>query len=118
MPQGGIDVGEDTEAAALRELEEEIGVKAKDVKLLGHTTDWIIYDLPDELKGKMWGGKYAGQKQIWFKLRLIADDSSINIQTKHPEFSRWKWSSPRDVLEEIVDFKRTVYQSVLSELLK
>lgn len=118
MPQGGIDDGEDTEAAALRELEEETGVQAKEVELLGRTADWILYDLPDELKGKMWGGKYAGQKQIWFKLRLLADDSSINIQTKHPEFSRWKWSSPQDVLDEIVDFKRTVYQAVLSELLK
>ena len=117
MPQGGIDDGEDTEAAALRELEEEIGVQAKDVELLGRTADWILYNLPDELKGKVWGGKYAGQKQIWFKLRLLADDGSINIQTKHPEFSRWKWSSPQDVLDEIVDFKRTVYQAVLSELL-
>ena len=117
MPQGGIDDGEDTEAAALRELEEEIGVQAKDVELLGRTADWILYNLPDELKGKVWGGKYAGQKQIWFKLRLLADDGSINIQTKHPEFSRWKWSSPQDVIDEIVDFKRTVYQAVLSELL-
>ena len=117
MPQGGIDTGETPEQAALRELEEEIGVVPSDVEILGRTKDWVLYDLPDHLKGKMWGGRYAGQKQIWFKLRLLADDRTINIQTAHPEFGRWKWSSPTNVIEEIVDFKRDVYRRVLEELM-
>ena len=118
MPQGGIDDGETPEQAALRELEEEIGVSPSDVEVLGRTKDWVLYDLPDQLKGKMWGGKYAGQKQIWFKMRLLADDSVISIETAHPEFGRWKWSKPADVIEEIVDFKRDVYKTVLSQLIE
>lgn len=117
MPQGGIDAGETPEDAAVRELEEEIGVSARDVEILSRTEDWILYDLPDQLKGKMWGGKYAGQKQIWFKMKLLAGDDAINIHTAHPEFGQWKWSSPADVLAEIVDFKRDVYRSVLSALI-
>lgn len=84
MPQGGIDEGESPEVAALRELEEEIGVRADQVQLLAQTQDWVLYDLPDHLKGKMWGGKFAGQKQLWFKLRLLADDEAIDIETSHP----------------------------------
>ncbi len=117
MPQGGIDPGETPEDAAVRELEEEIGVSARDVEILSRTEDWILYDLPDQLKGKMWGGKYAGQKQIWFKMKLLAGDGAINIQTAHPEFGQWKWSSPADVLDEIVDFKRDVYRAVLVALM-
>lgn len=117
MPQGGIDDGESPDVAALRELEEEIGVAANQVEMLARTSDWVLYDLPDRLKGKMWGGKYAGQKQLWFKLRLLAGDDAINIQTEHPEFGRWKWSTRNDVLNEIVDFKREVYRSVLNQLL-
>lgn len=118
MPQGGIDEGETPEQAAVRELEEEIGVSPVDVKILSHTKNWVLYDLPDHLKGKMWGGRFAGQKQIWFKMRLLADDSAINIQTAHPEFGRWKWSTPTEVLNEIVDFKRDVYAQVLDELIE
>ncbi|MBO6506698.1 MAG: RNA pyrophosphohydrolase [Kordiimonadaceae bacterium] len=117
MPQGGIDEGESPEVAALRELEEEIGVRADQVQLLAQTQDWVLYDLPDHLKGKMWGGKFAGQKQLWFKLRLLADDEAIDIETSHPEFGRWKWSDPSTVIEEIVDFKRDVYQRVIDELM-
>lgn len=117
MPQGGIDEGETPEHAALRELEEEIGVSPADTELLGRTQDWVLYDLPDHLKGKMWGGKFGGQKQIWFKLRLTTDDSAINIETAHPEFGRWKWSDVATVVEEIVDFKRDVYRRVIAELI-
>lgn len=117
MPQGGIDEGESPEVAALRELEEEIGVRADQVQLLAQTEDWVLYDLPEHLKGKMWGGKFAGQKQLWFKLRLLADDDAIDIETSHPEFGRWKWSDPQTVIDEIVDFKRDVYRTVLNQLL-
>lgn len=115
MPQGGIDEGEDPEAAALRELEEEIGVPANKVSVLAQTNDWIPYILPAHLQGKVWNGRYSGQKQLWFKMRLL-EPTAIDIATAHPEFSRWKWSSPDEVLEEIVDFKRSVYKEILSEL--
>ena len=117
MPQGGIDKGEAPEEAALRELEEEIGVTPCLVTVQKQTADWVLYDLPPHLLGKLWRGKYAGQKQLWFKMLLNSDDSAINIQTAHPEFGRWKWSDPKDVLAEIVDFKRGVYSTVLAELL-
>lgn len=117
MPQGGIDKGEKPQTAAFRELEEEIGVRADQVELLGQTEDWVLYDLPDHLKGKMWGGKFAGQKQLWFKLRLLAGDDAINIQTSHPEFGRWKWSDASTVIDEIVDFKRDVYRQVIGQLM-
>lgn len=116
MPQGGIDDGEKPKAAALRELEEETGVDRQLVKILGQTADWVLYDLPPNLLGKVWGGKYAGQKQIWFKMLFTGDDSTINIKTKHPEFRQWKWSDPADVISEIVEFKRDVYRGVLAEL--
>ncbi len=116
MPQGGIDKGEEPRNAALRELEEEIGVSAGDIEIISQTADWVTYDLPPHLLGKAWGGKYAGQKQLWFKMRLLADDAVINLDTKHPEFGRWKWSSPGTVLDEIVDFKRSVYQQIVRDI--
>lgn len=116
MPQGGIDNGETPEQAALRELKEETGVSADCVEILARTSDWLIYDLPPHLKGKAWGGRYAGQKQLWFKMRLICSDTAINIQTGHAEFARWKWSSTDDLVSEIVDFKRGVYRQIVSEL--
>lgn len=117
MPQGGVDEGESLEEAAIRELGEEIGVSADAVKLVARTKDWIPYDLPDHLIGKVWGGKYRGQKQHWFRADLLADDSAIDLETHHPEFARWKWSSPDELLDEIVPFKRHVYEQVLAELL-
>ncbi|WP_417451180.1 RNA pyrophosphohydrolase [Kordiimonas sp.] len=117
MPQGGIDDGETHDKAALRELEEEIGVCAKHVDMLANTDDWIYYDLPPHLLGKVWGGKYRGQKQKWFLMRLNSDDKVIDLNTQHPEFSRWKWTTPEMLLNEIVPFKRNVYKQVLIELL-
>ncbi|WP_262690669.1 RNA pyrophosphohydrolase [Kordiimonas aestuarii] len=117
MPQGGIDEGETHDAAALRELEEEIGVRARHVDVLASTADWVYYDLPPHLLGKVWRGRYRGQKQKWFLMRLKTGDNAINIQTKHPEFRRWKWTDPDSLLSEIVPFKRPVYEKVLSELL-
>ena len=117
MPQGGVDDGESLTAAALRELEEETSVPANAVTIVKQTENWITYDLPDHLLGKVWGGRFKGQKQHWFLLRLTGDETLINLETDHPEFSRWKWSSAKELVEEIVPFKRDVYETVVKELL-
>lgn len=117
MPQGGIDDGETPLEAALRELGEEIGLLPDHVDVTGETKGWITYDLPDHLYGKVWGGKYGGQKQKWFKMRLKVSDADINIETKHPEFARWRWSTKDQLLADIVPFKRSVYEHVVKELL-
>jgi len=117
MPQGGIDPGEDMLSAALRELEEETSIPAEAVKVTAQTADWINYDLPDHLIGKAWGGKYRGQKQHWFLMRFNGDEVLINLETEHPEFSAWKWSTRDQLIAEIVPFKRAVYQTVADELL-
>ncbi len=117
MPQGGIDEGETPKEAALRELEEEIGVTPNDITVLRQTPNWVTYDLPDHLLGKVWGGKYKGQKQHWFLMRLNAEDSAINIETTHPEFSHWKWTTAEALIAEIVPFKKAVYEQVVSHLL-
>lgn len=114
MPQGGIDRGETPEAAALRELEEETGVPAGLVTVEGETSDWIRYDLPDHLLGKVWKGKYRGQEQKWFLLRFRGTDTDIDIRRHHEEFSRWRWSTPDEVLAHIVPFKRAVYEQVIA----
>lgn len=117
MPQGGVDDGEELQAAAYRELEEEISVPASAATIIAQTNDWVHYDLPPELIGKVWGGKWRGQKQHWFLMRLTGSEDLINLDTEIPEFSRWKWSSKTELLEEIVPFKRAVYEQVVSELL-
>ena len=116
MPQGGIDKGESIESAALRELEEEISVKAINISIISHTSEWVKYDLPDQLikDKKVWGGKYRGQKQQWFLVQLQCDDSAISIETEHPEFARWQWVEPDKILDLIVPFKRQVYETVLN----
>ncbi|MEM1132993.1 MAG: RNA pyrophosphohydrolase [Pseudomonadota bacterium] len=115
MPQGGIDKGEDAESAALRELGEETGVAPDKVSILAKTRDELFYDLPDELIGKIWKGKWRGQRQIWFLMRFLGDDSDINIATDHAEFSRWQWTQPKALPDMIVPFKKRLYQSVLEE---
>jgi putative (di)nucleoside polyphosphate hydrolase len=113
MPQGGIDAGESPRHAALRELEEETGVSADQVTVEAEHPDWVLYDLPDHLLGKVWKGRYRGQTQKWFLLRLNAPDSAIDIAKHDREFARWKWSSADDVLRDIVPFKRGVYAQVI-----
>ncbi len=115
MPQGGIDKGEKAEAAAIRELREETGVVEDYVQIIGRSTEEYLYDLPDELLGKIWKGKYRGQRQSWFLLRFTGDDDHINIQTEHPEFLNWKWTDPAGLPDIIVPFKRDLYRSVLKE---
>lgn len=116
MPQGGIDDGEEPYPAALRELGEETGVAAQYVTLLGELPDWLPYDLPADLIPKVWGGKYRGQLQKWYALRLDAPDTVINIATEHPEFSQWQWIAPEALPDIIVPFKRALYAHLLETL--
>ena len=115
MPQGGIDEGEKPREAALRELAEETGVSAELVEVLGKTGDWLTYDLPDELIGKVWGGKYRGQKQKWFAMRYLGRDDQVQIVQPHQEFARWQWIKADEMLASIVPFKRAVYEAVVAE---
>jgi putative (di)nucleoside polyphosphate hydrolase len=114
MPQGGIDEGETPEAAALRELREETGLPAAAVQILARTPDWLHYDLPPELVPMIWKGRYRGQKQHWFLMRFLGADSEIDIATPDPEFSRWCWMTPEDLVERIVPFKRDLYTRVFA----
>ena len=115
MPQGGIDGDEDPKSAAYRELLEETGVEEKNVKFLASSSKWLSYDLPEDLIPKLWEGKYRGQKQKWFLFKFLGTNRDINISTEHPEFSNWKWLPKEHLLDEIVPFKKSVYESVLRE---
>lgn len=115
MPQGGIDEGETARDAALRELWEETGVTTDLVTIKAETTDWVNYDLPHNLIGKLWKGRFRGQKQRWFLMQFHGQDDQISIETDHPEFSEWVWLSSQELVEKIVPFKRDVYAQVVAE---
>ena len=116
MPQGGIDLNETPLVAMKRELEEETSIK--NFKVLEEFNQWLEYELPENLIGKIWNGKYRGQKQKWFIVRFTGEESEININTKHPEFIEWKWIEMNLLPNLIVNFKKHVYRDVLVELKK
>jgi putative (di)nucleoside polyphosphate hydrolase len=113
MPQGGIDEGETPLEAAFREMKEEIGTDQAEV--LGETSDWLQYDLPADLVGKVWKGRFRGQRQKWFALRFTGRDCDIDIRTAHPEFSDWRWTRIDQLLDVIVPFKRDLYRAIVTE---
>ncbi|MBN8807600.1 MAG: RNA pyrophosphohydrolase [Sphingomonas sp.] len=114
MPQGGIDPGEDARTAAVRELGEEIGVGPKHIDFVAQAPGEFTYDLPAELIGKVWKGKYRGQRQTWFLYRFTGEDTDINLATAHPEFMSWRWVDPAELPSLIVPFKRKLYEDVLA----
>jgi putative (di)nucleoside polyphosphate hydrolase len=113
MPQGGIDKGEKPRKAALRELREEIGTDKAEI--VAESQGWRHYDLPRELQGVLWGGRFRGQTQKWFLLRFTGKDADIDIATEHPEFLEWKWVELAEAPRLIVPFKRKVYEEVVAE---
>jgi putative (di)nucleoside polyphosphate hydrolase len=115
MPQGGIDDGEDARTAALRELTEETGIAPELVDILAQSREEHFYDLPDELAGRVWSGKYRGQRQWWFLMRFKGSDGDIDIDTDHREFSHWQWVAPERVPQLIVPFKKRLYENIVSE---
>jgi putative (di)nucleoside polyphosphate hydrolase len=115
MPQGGIDQNENFLVAAKRELEEETSIKS--IKLIKEINDWLTYELPENLLGKIWNGKYRGQKQKWFIMKFLGSDNEINIQTKKAEFSDWKWIKSVELPIIAVNFKVNIYKKLIEELI-
>lgn len=115
MPQGGIDPGEDPETAALRELTEETGVAPHLAEILAMSPREHLYDLPPQLIGKLWKGKYRGQRQTWFLMRFLGSDADVNIETEHREFRSWRWVEPHLLETLIVPFKKELYRNVVAD---
>ena len=116
LPQGGVDENENFYTAALRELKEETSIVS--VKLIKEIEDKLTYILPDHLIGIIWKGKFKGQKQKWFIMKFVGNESEINIKTKHPEFLDWKWIDPEKLTDIAVHFKLEVYKKLKSEIKK
>ena len=114
MPQGGVNENEDYLQAARRELEEETGIKT--IQLIKELNEWLVYNLPKNLLGKIWKGKYRGQKQKWFIMKFLGKTDEINIKTKNPEFLDWKWIEPLELPKVAVDFKINIYKKMVKEL--
>ena len=114
LPQGGVDKNEDLLSAANRELKEETGVES--VKLIKEIDNWLAYELPKNLLGKIWKGKYRGQKQKWFIMKFVGNEEEINIKTKNAEFKEWKWINVNQLINVVVSFKLDVYKSIVKEL--
>jgi len=111
MPQGGIDKGEEPAEAAMRELLEEIGTN--NAEIIAEHPEWIPYDLPEHLVGRLWKGRYRGQTQKWFAMRFLGDDADIDIDTAEPEFNAWRWAPMGDLVDLAVPFKRHVYADLV-----
>tara|TARA_X000001036_G_scaffold195976_1_gene184728 strand:- start:655 stop:1125 length:471 start_codon:yes stop_codon:yes gene_type:complete len=116
MPQGGVDGNEDFDTAMRRELNEETSIK--NILILKRLSGWFEYELPKNLLGIIWKGKFRGQKQKWFIVKFIGDEKEINLKTKKPEFIEWKWIAVEKLPEVIVDFKKNVYLKLLVEIKK
>ena len=114
MPQGGVDKGEDFITAMRRELMEETSIK--NIKILKEIQNMYQYELPNNLIGIIWKGKFRGQRQKWFITKFLGKDDEINLDTQHPEFIDWKWIDPKDLPEVIVDFKKELYLNLLKEI--
>ena len=114
MPQGGVNEGEDFLSAMKRELQEETSIKS--FIILKELKNWTEYELPSYLLGKIWKGKFRGQKQKWFIVRFLGDDNEINLNTSHPEFIEWKWLNIEKLPDVIVHFKKSVYKKLVPEI--
>jgi putative (di)nucleoside polyphosphate hydrolase len=114
MPQGGLDQGENAEAGALRELEEETGITADKVEILQRCPVELYYDLPDDLVGKLWKGRWRGQRQTWFLCRFTGTDEDVRLDAHEQEFRAWKWAEPAELPAMIVPFKQKLYEDVLA----
>jgi putative (di)nucleoside polyphosphate hydrolase len=115
MPQGGIEENEEPWVTALREVEEETGIPQHLVERIAQCPERLTYALPEELQGRLWGGKWIGQDQVWYLARFLGTDADVNIHTNHPEFREWKWIEPEQLPELIVPFKRDIYRRLLRE---
>ena len=114
MPQGGVNEGEDLTSAMKRELNEETGIE--NIKILNEIDGWFEYELPNYLLGKIWRGKFRGQKQKWFIVKFLGDDEEINLEKDKPEFIEWKWLDIENLPNVIVDFKKKVYEKLLPKI--